>query len=101
MDTKIVFYHPIIKDDKIIVLIGDEMPHWVKKFANVLESSDNSKSLRKLKFRDKYLSLEMLCQLYLTSGGDDYFSSIGQHYFSVGHFVKDAMSRMKVHLVVQ
>eukprot|EP00978_Attheya_sp_CCMP212_P047092 scaffold421221_cov91-Attheya_sp.AAC.2 len=101
MKQKVAFYHPALVDEKILVFIGGEMPHLIKKVVNALEKSDSMKSKRNLKFRGKSLSLNKLQKLFIASGGDDYFGSLRQHYFGVDHFDKDAHSRMRVHLAVQ
>ena len=57
-DTVIAFKHPCYKD--INVFIGEEMPYWIKKCVNHLESSSNSDTTRNIKFRGKYLNLEIV-----------------------------------------
>ena len=47
-DTVIAFKHPCYKD--INVFIGEEMPYWIKKCVNHLESSSNSDTTRNMKF---------------------------------------------------
>ena len=61
MHQKIAFQHPLRSD--LIVSIGGEMPHLMKKICNAFERSGIKKSTN-LKFRGKLMSLSMLKDLW-------------------------------------
>lgn len=63
------------------MFIGGDVPHWVKKFVNRLESSSNQKSKIAL--------------------NDDGFCATKKINLTEDHFYKNAYSRMRVHLAVQ
>ena len=62
---KIAFEHPSYIG--IYVFIGGEMPHWIKKFVNSLESSSSEKSARDLTYNGAKLSLGMIEEVWKTT----------------------------------
>ena len=59
-EYKVAFYHPIQED--IVVFIGGEIPHLIKKFVNALERSGSVKTTD-LYFCNQPITLQMLQQL--------------------------------------
>ena len=96
-DLPIAFTHPC--DPKYIIFIGGEMPRWVKKVVNRLESSSNDKSKVHLSFKGQPLSLKMIKDAWLWD--DEGFGSLRKTVLTEDHFYKNAYSRMRVHLAVQ
>ena len=60
LDFKIAFDHPCpIYKDKVKIVIGGEMPHWVKKFRNAMDNKS-----RDLQFRGKKINLPMIYDVW-------------------------------------
>ena len=97
MDMKIAFPHPIRSD--ILIFIGGDMPHLVKKFVNTLERSGEKDSTN-LFFENNYMSLKTLENVWKKSAGSG-MGSIRTNNLTHEHFHKNAYSRMRVHLAVQ
>ena len=57
MDMEIAFYHPIRRD--ILIFIGVDMPHLVKKFVNALERNGEKDSTIFF-FENNHMSIKML-----------------------------------------
>ena len=89
--------HPLLKDD-IVVLVGGEMPHWVKKFRNAFENKT-----RGLVFRGQPMDLETLYVIWKTSGDMDVDggSKLRRYKFTHDHFDLNAFTKMRVFLAVQ
>ena len=85
-DLPIAFTHPC--DPKYIIFIGGEMPHWVKKVVNRLESSSNDKSKVHLLFKGQPLSLKMIKDAWLWD--DEGFGSLRKTVLTEDHFYKNA-----------
>ena len=69
----VAFRHPI--QDNVIILVGGEMPHLVKKIVNAFERSGSVKSTD-LQFRGEHISLKMLQQLWLCQQNETQIRSI-------------------------
>ena len=95
---KVGFFHPhpLLKD--IVVLIGGEMPHWVKKFRNAFENKAH-----KLEFRGQWMDLETLYDIWKASGDMDVRgrSKLRRYTFTHDHFDLNAFTKMRVFLAVQ
>ncbi|EJK64027.1 hypothetical protein THAOC_15281 [Thalassiosira oceanica] len=97
LDFKIGFEHPHPLLD-VIVVIGGEMPHWVKKFRNAFDNKS-----RNLKFEGKDMELVMLYNIWLASGDADcrFASSLRKYIFTHDHFNLNAYLKMRVFLAIQ
>ena len=96
---KIAFRHPLRPD--IIILIGGDMPHLLKKIVNALERSGVKKSTD-LHFRGQKLSLKMLQDVWLDGNDMVSIGSLRTNKLTADHFPpKNSYSRMRVHLAVQ
>ena len=62
LDYNVTFKHPILNN--ILIFIGDEMPHLIKKIVNELERSGSVRSTD-LRFRNQLMTLKMIQQLWL------------------------------------
>ena len=96
-DIPSAFYHPIFPD--VMVFIGGEMPHWVKKFVNAMENSSIRKEKRNMTFRGEEVSLGMVEDVW--RDGLEGMNMIRTSKLTDEHFNKNAHSRMRVHLAVQ
>ena len=72
-EYNVAFKHPI--QDNVIILVGGEMPHLVKKIVNAFERSGSVKSTD-LQFRGEHLSLKMLQQLWLCQQNESKIGSL-------------------------
>ena len=99
LDIKISFPHPhpLYRKD-VFIVIGGEMPHWVKKFWNKFENKS-----RNLSFRGKDMNLEKIYSIWLASGDADVTggAAIRKYKFTHDHFVLNAYLKMRVFLAVQ
>ena len=98
LDTKIAFNHPNPHYSQIKIFIGGEMPHWVKKFRNALDSKK-----RDLTFRGKRFNLALLHMIW-TQIGDGNVSGINNvrnYKFGEEHFNLNSYNKMRVFLAVQ
>ena len=57
-ETIVAFKHPCCKN--IDIFNGYVMSHWIEKCVNHLELLSNSDTTQNMKFRGKYLNLEMI-----------------------------------------
>jgi hypothetical protein len=97
LNFKVAFRHPNKHYKDVLIFIGGEMPHWVKKFRNAL---DNKK--RKLTFRGKSFNLEMLKAMWEAMGDSDISSGrLREYKFTVEHFTLNSYNKMRVFLAVQ
>ena len=100
MDTKIAFPHPNPEyADKVKIFIGGEMPHWVKRFRNVL---DNKK--KKLQFRNGFeFSLATLEKMWKEMGDSKVHgrADVRRYKFGQEHFTINSYNKMRVFLAVQ
>ena len=94
---KVAFKHPVHKD--VLITIGGEMSHWMKKFANAMENSLNPKSKRDLQYNGGKINLKMIQLAWEASRTDINF--LRTNKLNDNHFNKNAHSRMRVHLAVQ
>ena len=95
----VAFHHPI--QENIIIFVGGEMPHLIKKIVNALERSGSVKSTDLL-FRDQPMTLKMLQQLWLCEQGDKNMGSIRTNFLTDDHWPpKTSFHRMKVFLATQ
>ena len=91
------FVHPF--SGNILVYIGGEMPHWMKKFVNALENSGLDSEKRSMEFRGKKISLHMLEKVLRVYEGE--INKLRMTRLTNEHFHKNAHSCMRVHLAVQ
>ena len=99
LDFKIGFQHPHpMYKDKVTIIIGGEMPHWVKKFRNAFENES-----RELTFRGKPMNLNQLYEMWKASGDADVVggASVRLYKFTHDHFKLNAYLKMRVFLAVQ
>ena len=94
IDFNIAYQHPSPGCEDIKIMIGSDMPHWVKKFRNAF---DNKK--KKLTFRGKRMSLQMIFAIWNTtiSAG----SELRLNHLSIDHFHLDSYKKMTVWRAVQ
>lgn len=99
MEKKIAFRHPTLVS--IIIFIGGDMPHWIKKFVNCLERSGKTPATT-LRFDGKNLSLKM-CQDVWEVTGDACRLPRLRMYRKLGHehFDKNPYNRMRTFLAAQ
>ena len=96
---KIAFRHPCRKD--LLIFVQGDMPHIIKKFVNALERSGDYNSTTWLQFREQYLSLGDLQDIWLECRKATE-NSIRTEHLSKDHFPpKNANTRMRVHLAAQ
>ena len=96
MDFKIAYRHPI--QDDVIIFIGGDMPHLIKKIANAFENSGVQPS-RDLEFGGEKMSLLMMRKIWKCDSGRK--GDLRTNILTEDHFKKNAYSRMRVHLAVQ
>ncbi|KAL7527937.1 hypothetical protein ACHAXR_003152, partial [Thalassiosira sp. AJA248-18] len=99
LDFKIGFPHPHpMYSDKVTIIIGGEMPHWVKKFRNAFQNES-----RDLHFRGKQMKLGMLYEIWKASGDADLMggAAVRLYKFTHDHFNLNSYSKMRVFLAVQ
>lgn len=95
---KVAFPHPVRSHIK--VYIGGEMPHWIKKFANAMENSSKKSSNRDMEFCGGKINLGMIHNVWKTKlSGVNTLRVIEK--LTEDHFIKNAHSRMRVHLAAQ
>ena len=97
MEKKIAFLHP--KRSDVLIFIGGDMPHIVKRIVNVLESSSKENSKRNLEHNGDKLNLKMLRDVWECDSGK--MGNLRTNMLTNDHFVKNSYSRMRVHLAVQ
>ena len=98
-DFKMAFEHPHpLYRKRVTVVIGGEMPHWVKKFRNAFDNKS-----RCLVFRGKKMSLLQIYNIWKASGDADVKGGAGLrlYKFTHDHFNLNAFSKMRVFLAVQ
>ena len=96
-DILVAFPHPSFSS--IMVYIGGEMPHWVKKFVNAMDNSSFKKEKRDLTFRGAKINLGMIEDVWRQQTGG--INMLRTNKLTDEHFIKNAHSRMRVHLSVQ
>eukprot|EP00956_Cyclotella_meneghiniana_P040663 scaffold201889_cov63-Cyclotella_meneghiniana.AAC.1 len=100
LDFNVAFKHPVeeLGRDGVIVFIGGEMPHWVKKFRNAF---DNKK--KKLTFRGQSFSLQDFREIWEAIGDGDVSTSCNVRLFkfTLEHFILNSYNKMRVYLAVQ
>jgi hypothetical protein len=100
LEFNIAFKHPVqeLSDAGMIIVIGGEMPHWVKKFRNAL---DNKK--KKLTFRGQTFCLGDLKEMWEAIGDADVSDSckVRLFKFTMEHFTLNSFNKMRVFLAVQ
>ena len=98
-NLNVVFHHPI--QDDVIIFIGGEMPHLIKKIVNTFERSGTVKSTD-LYFREQHVSLSMLQQLWLCDQNENKIGSLRTNFLTDDHFPpRTSFHRMKVFLAGQ
>lgn len=96
---KIGFEHPSPMYRKnVTIVIGGEMPHWVKKFRNAFDNKS-----RTLIYRKKEMNLSMIYDVWRASGDSDVFagSFVRKYNKTHDHFNLNAYLKMRVFLAVQ
>ena len=96
--TRVAFRHPA--NDRYLIFVGGEMPHWVKRVVNGLENSSKSGHKRSLVMKGQPLGLNMIrkaCEAVELGG----IATLRQTKLTIDHFVKNPYSRMQVFLLVQ
>ena len=99
LDFKIAFPHPhFLYSKKITIVIGGEMPHWVKKFRNAFENKS-----RTLTFLGMEMNLDLIYQIWLASGDASLAAGAAtrKYKFSHDHYVLNAYLKMRVFLAIQ
>jgi hypothetical protein len=99
LDMMVAFYHPILI--WLLIFIGGDMPHTIKKFVNAAECTGNPTSKREMTFKGKRIDLRMLHYLWKITDDATGLCGVLQYHFSTDHFVKNSFSRIKVNLAVQ
>jgi hypothetical protein len=99
LDIIVAFYHPILT--WLLIFIGGDMPHTIRKFVNAAECTGKPTSKREMTFKGKLIDLRMLHDLWKTTGDATGLCGVRQYHFSTDHFVKNSFSCMKVNLAVQ
>ena len=97
MEKKIAFLHP--KRSDVLIFIGGDMPHIVKRMVNVLKSSSKENSKRNLEDNGDKLDLKMLRDVWECDSGK--MGNLRTNMLTHDHFVKKSYLRMSVHLAVQ
>ena len=82
------FVHPF--SGNILVYIGGEMPHWIKKFVNALENSGLDSEKRSMEFRGKKISLRMIEKVWHVYKGE--INELQMTRLTDEHFDKNAHS---------
>ena len=78
---KIGFHHPHpLYRKKVTVVVGGEMPHWVKKFRNAFDNTS-----RKLNFRGKDMSCGQIYNVWKASGDADIKGGAGLRKYTFTH----------------
>ena len=97
LDFKIGFRHPHRRyRDKVTIVIGGEMPHWVKKFRNAFDNES-----RTLMFEGKEMALDPIYQVWLVSGDATASGDMRQYHFTHDHYMLNAYLKMRVFLAIQ
>ncbi|KAL7455841.1 hypothetical protein ACHAWC_008195 [Mediolabrus comicus] len=98
LDFKIGFRHPSPVYSSIIIVIGGEMPHWVKKFRNAMDSNT-----RDLTYGGEEINLRRIYNIWLASGDGDVATGAGIRRYNKthDHFRLDSYLKMRVFLAVQ
>ena len=76
------------------------MPHWIKKFVNAMENSGKATSSRDMTFRGRKINLEMIHKVWKENVTSINTLRVIQK-LTDDHFIKNAHSRMRVHLSAQ
>ncbi|KAL7524454.1 hypothetical protein ACHAXR_000576, partial [Thalassiosira sp. AJA248-18] len=94
----IAFRHPNPHYNDILIFIGGEMPHWVKKFRNAMDSKK-----RELTFKGVEFSLSRLHDIFKKMGDTNVRGRCGVRRYKFGkeHFVLNSYNKMRVFLAVQ
>ena len=99
LNFKVGFPHPHpMYRDKITIVIGGEMPHWVKKFRNAFDNDS-----RELSYNGMIMQLNTLYEIWLASGDANVTggASLRKYKFTHDHFKLDAYLKMRVFLSMQ
>ena len=96
LSQEIVFVHT--KQNDILIFIGGDMTHIVKRIVNVLESSSKKKK-KKLNDDGIKLNLYMLINVLERNAGN--MSNPRTDILTDDHFIKEIYSKIIVHLAVQ
>mmetsp|Transcript_22314 Transcript_22314/g.46238 ORF Transcript_22314/g.46238 Transcript_22314/m.46238 type:complete len:684 (-) Transcript_22314:1284-3335(-) len=98
-DLPLAFHHPVHTD--ILIFVGGDMPHAIKKFVNALEVSGWPSHSRNLRFRGQKLSLQMIERCWVKSGDASIDKvTLRKYKKSHDHFNRDSYSRLCVWLAV-
>ena len=97
-EMKIAFPHPNPEyADRIKIFIGGEMPHWVKKFRNAMDSSK-----RELTFNGCQFNLNMFKDIWeKMKSGVGGRNDVRVYKFGKEHFDLNSYNKMRVFLAVQ
>jgi hypothetical protein len=96
-DMCVAMLHP---DTLEPIFILEDMPHVVKRLVNALENSSKKTSKRDLRYgRKQPMNLRMIQLVW--EGTQGRTTRLQDTALTMGHFVKDAYSRMNVQLAVQ
>jgi len=100
-DVPMAYRHPIY--DEVLIFIGGDMPHCIKKVVNTLERSGWAHHDRNLRRNGQKMSLKMLEKCWVASGESslDGGVSLRKYVKSWQHFIKCSYSRLRVSLSVQ
>lgn len=94
----VAFRHPVF--DHVLVYIGGEMLHWIKKFVNAMECSSDPKSKRDMELNGCKINLGMIEKVWQGNLlGINTLKVIQK--LTEDHFQKNSHNRMKVHLAAQ
>ena len=93
----VAFKHPVYTT--VMIYIGGEMPHWIKKFVNAMESSSSPKSKRDMKYKGASINLKMIETVWGATRTN--INQLRSDKLTKQHFAKNAHSQMRVHLAVQ
>ena len=98
-DFKIAFYHPNpVYKDHIKIFIGGEMPHWVKKFRNAMDSKNKILCWQGCEF-----SLKLFEDMWklMNDSGVAGRNDVRVYKFGNEHFNLNSYNKMRVFLAVQ
>ena len=99
LDFKIAFAHPNPEyAEAIVIFIGADMPHWVKKVRNAMDN----KQTRDLSFNGCGLMLERLYGIHKTMNDCEITSraDVRMYKFGEEHFTLNSYNKMRVFLAM-
>jgi hypothetical protein len=81
LEMMVAFYHPILT--WLLIFIGGDMPHAIKKFVNAAECTGKPTSKREMTFKGKRIDLRMLHDLWKITDDATGLCGVRQYHFIV------------------